>query len=135
MLNAERYKESIKVLGYSFALCKGEIEDCQRADCENCEFGSNSGCTSKKIKWLLKEYREPILSDEAKAYLKAIIEPFSQVYKICRCHGEKVDTWKLRFFTNNGDVFISYNSNTEIYEFFKYMKIGKGYDPEELGLC
>lgn len=48
MLNAEKYKESIKELGYSFALVKGEIKDCQIMDCESCEFGETSGCTAKK---------------------------------------------------------------------------------------
>ena len=46
MLKAEKYKESIKELAYSFALVKGEIKDCQIVDCESCEFGETSGCTA-----------------------------------------------------------------------------------------
>ena len=48
MLKAEKYKERIKELDYNFALCEGGIEDCQSADCENCKFVENSGCTAKK---------------------------------------------------------------------------------------
>lgn len=133
MLNIEKYEEELKKCGVHFGMAKeGQIKPCHRIMCKDCLF--NGTCSSARMIWLTSEYKEPILSDEAKAYLKAFIEPFSQVYKICRCHGEMTDTWKLRFFTNNGDVLISYNSDTEIYEFFKYMKIGKGYDPEELGL-
>lgn len=75
MLKAEKYKERIKELDYSFALCKGEIKNCQIVDCESCEFGETSGCTAKKIKWLLEEYKEPLLTEKEKAYLKNVIEP------------------------------------------------------------
>ena len=75
MLKAEKYKERIKELHYSFALCEGEVKDCQIVNCENCEFGETSGCTAKKIKWLLEEYKEPLLTEKEKGYLKNVIEP------------------------------------------------------------
>lgn len=74
MLKVEKYKESIKEVGYNFALVKGEIKGCQIVDCESCEFFEVSNCIAQRIKWLLEEYKEPILTDKEKACLKKIIK-------------------------------------------------------------
>lgn len=142
MLKAEKYKERIKELGYSFALCKGEMEDCQRADCENCEFVSDSGCTLKKIKWLLEECREPILTEKEKAYLKNVIEPLNVVVDYIR---------KCENYTSEDNIFYTvvvrvkhsekFNCSYVLIDFvvtkdmpFEGMKPQKKYTSEELGL-
>lgn len=78
MLNIEKYKEELKK-------CKGVALDCQmyqlRKECKEAESGfcfSNpcSACRENNIEWLLAEYKGPILTEEEKAYLSAVIKPF-----------------------------------------------------------
>ena len=144
MLNAEKYEESIKVLGYNFALCKGEIEDCQRTDCENCEFVIDSGCTSKKIKWLLEEYREPILTEKEKAYLKNVIEPKKDdvlcIRKWCFYEGTEQEYATVTIYAKH-PTSTSDNSYWTLLDFvvteympFEGMELQKAYTIEELKL-
>lgn len=77
MLNAEKYKERIEKLEYKFALCGDELKRCRSIRCDNCDFNKFDGkpCNLRKIEWLMEEYKEPILTDKEKAYLKNVIEP------------------------------------------------------------
>ena len=135
MLNAEKYKESIKEVGYNFALVKGEIKDCQIVDCESCEFFKPSDCTAQKIKWLLEEYKEPILTDEAKSYLKLILEPSKCITIQKLVEGEEIPRkYKLFCSTDSGYIAILYKPGTRYYEYFKNMENDKAYTPEELEL-
>ena len=63
MLNGEKFKKEIERAGYDFALTKNkEFTSCGK--CSNCIFDKSSPtCTSAKIKWLLEEYKEPLLSN------------------------------------------------------------------------
>lgn len=74
MLNAEKYKKEIESFNYMFAVVENKVVSCANLDtCENCEFKAR--CGGGKIKWLLEECEESILTDEEKAYLKNVIEP------------------------------------------------------------
>lgn len=66
MLKAEKYKEKIKELGYTFGLHNGELKNCRDIRCDKCEFGTIEGyrCNDFKTKWLLEEYNEPILNEK-----------------------------------------------------------------------
>lgn len=66
MLNAERFKEEINKHNNEFGLADN-IVDCGTLGCRNCRFSrlNNSDgviimCSTRKVKWLLSEYREPV---------------------------------------------------------------------------
>ena len=66
MLNAERFKEEINKHNNEFGLADS-IADCQTLECRNCRFSrfNNSDdeiilCSTRKTKWLLSEYKEPV---------------------------------------------------------------------------
>lgn len=144
MLKAEKYKESIKELAYSFALVKGEIKDCQIVNCESCEFGETSGCTAKKLKWLLEEYKEPILTIEEKEYLKNVTEPkkddITWIRKWCFYKGTESEYTTVTVYAKH-PAFTSPNSLWVLLDFivteempFKGMELQKAYTIEDLGL-
>ena len=66
MLNAERFKEEINKHNNEFGLTDS-IGDCKTLECRNCRFSclNNSDdeiifCSTRKVKWLLSEYKEPV---------------------------------------------------------------------------
>ena len=66
MLNAERFKEEINKYNNEFGLADS-IADCKTLECRNCRFSrlNNSDdeiilCSTRKTKWLLSEYKEPV---------------------------------------------------------------------------
>jgi hypothetical protein len=66
MLNAERFKEEINKHNNEFGLADN-IVDCGTLGCRNCRFSRSNNsdgviimCSTRKVKWLLSEYREPI---------------------------------------------------------------------------
>lgn len=78
MIKAEKYKEKIKELNYRFAVCNGEIKQCEDLNCYTCAFyAAPRSCMENMNKWLLEEYKEPILTEEEKNYLEALIEPLT----------------------------------------------------------
>lgn len=67
MLNAERFKEEINKHNNEFGLADNNIVDCGTLGCRNCRFSrlNNSFgviimCSTRKVKWLLSEYKEPV---------------------------------------------------------------------------
>lgn len=66
MLNAERFKEEINKHNNEFGLADN-IVDCGTLGCRNCRFSrlNNSDgviimCSTRKVKWLLSEHKEPV---------------------------------------------------------------------------
>lgn len=137
MLNAVKYEKELKEYGVNFAVTtNGKLVKCEGCDCHDCLF--KNGCMFLRLEWLLEEYKEPILSDEAKNYLKAFIKPF-KCSSVCRTWGpsNSSNAWyQLKFFTNNGNFYTSilYENTTQLYEYFKDMEINRTYKLEELGL-
>ena len=84
MTNGEKYKDEIIKVNYDFALSDGgTIIKCR--DCDKCKFYGDKckyygeDCAQPdKIKWLLEEYKEPILTNDEKTYLKSIITHFKK---------------------------------------------------------
>ena len=75
MLNGEKFLKEIKDVDYGFALKENKILKCGSFEgCSGCAF--QGSCRLNRIKWLLKEYKEPILDDIEKEYLSAVIKPF-----------------------------------------------------------
>ena len=134
MLNIERYKEKLKK-------CKGVALDCQiyklRKECKEAESGfclSNpcSACREDNIEWLLSEYKEPILDEVEKRYLRGVIRPFRNmvafIKKTCNCVGFQ---WIEIAVKGNKTIVLPGFRNDEMY---KGMKLEKEYTLEELGL-
>ena len=137
MLNIEKYKEELKK-------CKGVALDCQiyklRKECKEVESGfcfSNpcSACRENNIEWLCSEYKEPILNDEEKEYLSAVIKPFRKdVEYIMKL--PKFEWIQEEIYIHIGR---SWRGNIELPTFkkgamYKGMEINKRYTLEELGL-
>lgn len=133
MLNIEKYKDEIKAelekdstLGCVVNKLMGDTCD----DYPICNY-----CHLKVLDWLLQEYKEPILTDEEKEYLSAVIKPFKNSIQY-------IDKFKLDDgfqqirITYEGE---HYASVIELPPFdndmYKGMGIDKFYSLEELGLC
>lgn len=135
MLNYDEHKEEIdKIFKEGKSLC----EISQTILKEHC-LGCNSdkekyaNCKIKTLEWLCQEHIEPILSDEAKAYLKTIIEPVECV-TIRKILDYNFGTYKLDFSINDGSITIKFKIGTKLYGYFKDMELNKGYTLKELGL-
>lgn len=75
MLNAERFKEEINKHNNEFGLTDS-IADCKTLECRNCRFSrlNNSNdeiilCSTRKVKWLLSEYKEPVKLTKIEYYI------------------------------------------------------------------
>lgn len=84
------------------------------------------------IEWAFREYK-PVLSDEAKRFLKAIVQHFEEpeIYKVA-CYDNSGDI--LRVSAKNGNIKIRYDKSSELYECFKCLEYDNCYAPKELGL-
>lgn len=99
--------------------------DCSHTSCEECQ--------EKFFKWLLEEYKEPILDEVEREYLKAVIRPFKN----------KIDTIsKFRTWDDSSQYIYIEMKDTHIGTLpvfpkgtmYKGMKEGKHYSLKELGL-
>ena len=134
MLNIEKYKdEFIQSLGNDKDfLCWLNINVIE-GECLHCK-----ECKTKTLEWLLEEYKEPILTEKEKAYLKNVIEPFwdyvAYVSKFATSNS------KLDFLS----IYISVNEEKvrsfeiplmyDLESMFNNIKHDKEYTLEELGL-
>ena len=143
MLNIEKYENELRKYGTGFALTKGgKPVECNGFRCIDCSF--DGGCPIKRMNWLLEEYKEPILTDKEKAYLKSVIDP-----------RRDDDIWirKMYFYkdTEHEYTVVTVYGNHPIPHYpkiiwpllnfittvdmpFKNMEPEKEYNPEELGL-
>lgn len=135
MLNIEKYEKKLRKCGTYFALTnEGKLVNCEGLCCRNCAF--NGKCAQGRMEWLLKEYKEPLLTSKEKEYLKNVIKPFGDyaAYVI------KFATSKLDFLS----IYISVNENKvcsfeiplmyDLESMFKNIEYDKEYTLEELGL-
>lgn len=133
MLNAEKYKKRIEELDYRFALCNGELQRCKGVRCDECAFYESSCSCMKYInKWLLEEYKEPILSQEGKEFLKQLIAPFKSNEIVSVCKNE--DLQILRIDYKIGWTCYSKKVLGEKWDWFKNLNPEKLYTLDELGL-
>lgn len=73
MLNIEKYKD---IVLENLDACS--IDTLLRGKRVNgyCKGFKCNGCKERFLKWLIEEYKEPVLDDVEKAYLSAVIKPF-----------------------------------------------------------
>lgn len=132
MLNIEKYKD---ILLKNLNFCRMETDirkqggraviDCPHTSCEECK--------EKFFKWLLSEYKEPILDDVEKEYLSAVIKPFRKMIAYI-VKAQDFDDGKqcIRIILQNGDgMHFPYLDDDAMY---KGMEVNKEYSLEELGL-
>ncbi len=131
MLNIEKFRNELS-------------KDFDTLDCQicalrkkgNCKLGDHCDeCRAENIKWLCSEYKEPILDDEEKEYLSAVIKPFRKdVEYIVKL--PKFEWIQEEIYINIGR---NWRGNIELPTFkkgamYKGMTINKPYTLEELGL-
>lgn len=130
MLNIEKYKDIVLEnlnnchLETSLRGLYGEkVVYCPHTNCGECK--------DRFLKWLLSEYKEPILNDAEKEYLSAVIKPFKRDVKyICKRltnRGYYIAIIVNEFDTMNFPFFLH---NT----MYKGMELDKSYTLKELGL-
>lgn len=101
--------------------------DCPHTSCEECQ--------EKFFKWLLEEYKEPILNDKEREYLAAAIRPFKKhVCTVCKkyvqsCSGLSYEYIVVKISTERWG-FPKFVEGT----MYKGMELDKEYSLEELGL-
>ena len=77
MLNIQKYEKELKKYGTYFAVTKkGVPVNCEDYKCDACLL--DYGCSHKRIEWLLQEYKEPILTEDDKTFLKSLIGSYKE---------------------------------------------------------
>lgn len=135
MLNYDEHKEEIdKIFKEGKSLCEIS-QTILKEHCLGCNSNKEkyANCKIKTLEWLCQEHIEPVLSDEAKAYLKAIIEPVECV-TIRKVLDYNIGTYKLDVFIEDGYITIKFKTGTKLYEYFEDMELNKAYTLKELGL-
>ena len=136
MKNIEKYKNFVlKNLNW----CKME-SDLRKLGCKpiiDCAHTLCEDCKESFFKWLLEEYKEPVLDDKEREYLSAVIKPYkNKVTGIVKVN----DVYE----PNSQYIRIIVKSHVEIENInlpwferntmYKGMKANKKYTVEELGL-
>lgn len=128
MLNIEKYKDNIINADQTDITCC-VIDLFHNGKCPH----SCKDCKKEAMKWLLSEYKEPVLDDVEKEYLSAVIKPF-------RKHVTGVRKW---FNGIDYQIIISLDDCENLCqlprfplssEMYKGMELDKKYSLKELGL-
>lgn len=128
MLNIEKYKDDILNAELTHINCCVNQLSNKGICFKNCK-----ECKKNAMKWLLSEYKEPILDDVEKEYLSAVIKPFRKMIAYI-VKAQDFDDGKqcIRIILQNGDgMHFPYLDDDEMY---KGMEVNKEYSLEELGL-
>jgi hypothetical protein len=91
-------------------------------------------CKAKVMNWLLSEYKEPVLDEVEKEYLKAVIKPFRNKVKYItkfKCQYSENKRYINILFSDEGYLSFPYFKADSMY---KGMELNKYYTLEELGL-
>lgn len=132
MLNGEKFLKEIKDVDYGFALKENKILKCGSFEgCSGCAF--QGSCRLNRIKWLLEEYKEPILDDIEREYLSAVVKPFRKRIKSIK---------KTGYPSNSAFISIAMDKCEHIFlpvfelncGMYQRMEINKEYTLEDLGL-
>ena len=133
MLNIEKYKEDLIQIACKTAsyqkTCYLWTVFCKD---NGMKMLTNSDVTACMINWLCEEYKEPILDDAEKEYLRAVIRPFrDDVEKISK--DMYISNFCIHIYMkgNNSAELPLFSSDSDMY---KGMEGGRLYTLEELGL-
>lgn len=102
MLNAERFKEEINKYNNEFGLADN-IVDCGTLGCRNCRFSRSNNsdgviimCSTRKVKWLLSEYKEPVKLTRFEQYILKYILEKTQYRFIVREKSDNIYIYKRK---------------------------------------
>lgn len=102
MLNAERFKEEINKYNNEFGLADN-IVDCGTLGRRNCRFSRSNNsdgviimCSTRKVKWLLSEYREPVKLTRFEQYILKYILEKTQYRFIVREKSDNIYIYKRK---------------------------------------
>ena len=128
MLNIEKYKDKImkyrKDLGITISCAIHQVRD-KRTCANKC-----NQCRQESIYWLFKEYKEPILDDVEKLYLKILVNPFRD--KVLYIQKASIGTDNIRIVIKNDNPI-----NLPCFQkdtMYKGMKAWEKYTLEDLGI-
>lgn len=127
MKNIEKYKDDIIASEHSDITC------CVNALLHMKCSGDCAECKKYAMKWLLEEYKEPILDDVEKKYLSTVIKPFREKIEcIFKAKLPKFDEYYIIVGLKDNDSlrFPCFKGNI----MYKGMEVDKEYELEELGL-
>lgn len=130
MKNIEKYEEEIKKEIANFRDIPCIVKDLKDGGCgesRNCVT-----CSTEMLHWLSQEYKESILSQEGKEFLKQLIAPFISNEIVSVCKNE--DLQILRIDYKIGWTCYSKKVLGEKWDWFKNLNPEKLYTLEELGL-
>lgn len=138
MLNAEKYKNEIQKLldrGYDATLSKKtkQVVACEEIHCNNCAFCGIKNCFYAMEKWLISEYKDQILDDAEKRYLKGVIRPFrNEVLGIEKKPGSTFNEWISIVMKDNETISLPFFKKSS--GMYQGMELRRKYTLEELGL-
>lgn len=138
MLNGEKFKKEIEDVGFDIAKCKGKIVNCRTTNCTTCDFyGKERECNFGIVKWLLEEYKDPILDDKGKNYIKTLVLPFSvnDIVSIVKHSVNNELRYELIINLVHAQMFVYFDRQSTLCEMLAKMKSNHSYKAKELGLC
>ena len=131
MRNIEKYEKAV-LDSLSYCVLDRKLENVDTGLKEDCSGKNCNACKKQLREWLLSEYKEPILDDAEKRYLRGVIRPFRNmvafIKKTCNCAGFQ---WIEIAVKGNKTIALPGFKNDKMY---KGMKLEKEYTLEELGL-
>lgn len=130
MKNIEKYEEEIKKEIANLRDIPCIVKDLKDGGCD--ESGNCVTCSMEILHWLSQEYKEPILSQEGKEFLKQLIAPFISNEIVSVCKNE--DLQILRIDYKIGWTCYSKKVLGEKWDWFKNLNPEKLYTSEDLGL-
>ena len=131
MRNIEKYEKAV-LDSLSYCVLDRKLENVDTGLKEDCSGKNCNACKKQLREWLLSEYKEPILDEVEKRYLRGVIRPFRNmvafIKKTCNCAGFQ---WIEIAVKGNKTIALPGFKNDKMY---KGMKLEKEYTLEELGL-
>lgn len=127
MLNIERYKNELDTktteLEFEIQLLMGNKPSCDKRSCRICR--------KECIEWLLSEYKEPVLTEEERKYLKGVIRPFRNKVLNIQKKSNYLE-WISIVMTDHEIIKLPFFDKSS--GMYKGMEEGNKYTVEELGL-
>ena len=139
MLNIEKYRDGLEKndasLDYDIFKIRIKKEEVKKGKAirDLCCLKTCSECRKENIEWLLSEYKEPILDEVEKRYLRGVIRPFRDKVKSITKFADTRCTEEYIYMVVEGPAdacLPRFDGNT----MYKGMELGKEYTLEELGL-
>ena len=130
MLNAEKFRDEIFDNDNNLICYK--LRDVFFRETKENQFKS----LGKVVRWLLSEYKEPILDEVDREYLSAVCRPYKVVSISKKISFDASTEWitiSVESSSNNG-IEITYLPCFKSGTMYEGMKVKKAYTPQELGI-